>query len=142
MTPQSYIDIGASISKSIPMEFFSNANFLEAISIEQNETVEEQLLKNEVLYENEIKLNEYLPLIENGLYEMWQGAVEAYSSKHHDKIRHFAVSLRELLTHLLHILAPNDEVNLWTNDPQMFHKGQPTRNCRLSYICRNILMVL
>lgn len=70
---------------------------------------------------------------------MWQGAVEAYSSNNSDRVRHFSVSIRELLTHLMHKLATNKDIKAWTEDENMYDaKKNPTREARLLYICRNI----
>ena len=72
------------------------------------------------------------------MYDIWQGAIQAYYSENVDKIRHFATSIRELFTHVMHILAPDNEVLAWTNEPSFLHEGKPTRKGRLFYICRNV----
>ena len=102
-SPNSYAQISPSITRIAPMEYFSSANLLEAISVDEDITAEEELLKNELQYENEIQLSIYLPRIDAGLYKMWKGAVEAYHSNNSDKVRHFSTSIRELYTHLIHI---------------------------------------
>jgi hypothetical protein len=136
--PISYTQINPSISRIAPLEYFSTANLLEAISVEEDITPEEELLKNEIQYENEIMLSSHLPRIDAGLYRMWKGAIEAYNSKNSDRVRHFSTSIRELYTHLFHILAPDDAIKIWTTDPNHYHEGRPTRKARLLYICRNI----
>jgi hypothetical protein len=136
--PLSYIQISPSISRIAPLEYFSTANLLEAISVAEDITPEEELLKNEIQYENEILLSSHLPRIDTGLYKMWKGAIEAYNSNNSDKVRHFSTSIRELYTHLLHILAPDDAIKKWTSDPTYYHEGRPTRKARLLFICRNI----
>lgn len=136
--PLSYTDISPSISRIAPIEYFSTAKLLEAISVEEVITPEEELLKNEIQYENEILLSSHLPRIDPGLYKMWKGAIEAYNSSNSDKVRHFTTSIRELYTHLLHILAPDEAIKKWKSDPTYYHDGRPTRKARLLYICRNI----
>lgn len=136
--PLSYTQISPSISRIAPLEYFSTANLLEAISVEEDTTPEEELLKNEIQYENEILLSSHLPRIDAGLYKMWKGAIEAYNSNNSDKVRHFSTSIRELYTHLLHILAPDEAIKKWTSDPTYYHEGRPTRKARLLFICRNI----
>lgn len=136
--PLSYIQISPSISRIAPLEYFSTANLLEAISVAEDITPEEELLKNEIQYENEILLSSHLPRIDTGLYKMWKGAIEAYNSNNSDKVRHFSTSIRELYTHLLHILAPDDAIKKWTSDPTYYHEGRPTRKAHLLFICRNI----
>src|SRR5205085_12231527 len=97
--PISYAQISPSISRIAPLEYFSTANLLEAISVEEDITPEEELLKNEIQYENEILLSSHLPKIDSGLYKMWKGAIEAYNSNNSDRVRHFSTSIRELYTH-------------------------------------------
>jgi len=134
----SYTQISPSISRIAPIEYFSTANLLEAISVDENITAEEELLKNEIQYENEILLSSHLPKIDAGLYKMWKGAIEAYHSTNSDRVRHFSTSIRELMTHLMQKLAPDDEIKKWTSDPIHFFNGRPTRKARLLFICRNI----
>lgn len=136
--PLSYSQISPSISRIAPIEYYSTANLLEAISVEEDITAEEELIKNEIQYENEISLSVYLPKIDPGLYKMWKGAIEAYHSNNSDKVRHFVTSIRELYTHLIHLLAPDNEIRKWTTDPQHYNEGKPTRKSRLLFICRNI----
>lgn len=136
--PLSYTQISPSISRIAPLEYFSTANLLEAISVDEDITPEEELLKNEIQYENEILLSSHLPRIDAGLYKMWKGAIEAYNSNNSDRVRHFSTSIRELYTHLFHILAPDDAIKKWTSDPTHYHEGRPTRKARLLFICRNI----
>lgn len=102
--PLSYTQISPSISRIAPLEYFSTANLLEAISVDEDITPEEELLKNEIL------LSSHLPRIDAGLYKMWKGAIEAYNSNNSDRVRHFSTSIRELYTHLFHILAPDDAI--------------------------------
>ena len=136
--PLSYTQISPTISRIAPLEYFSTANLIEAISVEEDITPEEELLKNEIQYENEILLSSHLPRIDSGLYKMWKGAIEAYNSNNSDKIRHFSTSIRELFTHLLHILAPDDDVRKWSSDTTHYFERRPTRKARLLFICRNI----
>lgn len=66
------------------------------------------------------------------------GARQVITSGYADSVRQGIVSLRELFTHVLHALAPNDRVKRWTSDPEHYHEGRPTRRCRLLYICRGM----
>lgn len=139
--PSSFLDISPSVSKLIPVEYYTGANFLEVITIEEEVTTEEELIKNEIQYENEYSLNLYLPKINTGLLNMWKGAIETYNSNNSDKVRQFTVSIRELFGHLMHSLAPDEEIKKWTADksePTFYYEGRPTRKARLHYICRNI----
>jgi hypothetical protein len=53
-------------------------------------------------------------------------------------VRHASVSLRELATHVLHRLAPDDEILAWSEDPNHYHNGRPTRQARVLYACRHV----
>lgn len=76
--------------------------------------------------------------IDIGFGTMLQGAVQALRSDNPDKVRHFSISLRELFTHVLHRLSPDDAVKKWSTSTDDFHNGRPTRRARLKYISREI----
>jgi hypothetical protein len=63
-----------------------------------------------------------------------EGAEDAFSSTNPDRVRHASVSLRELLTQILHSLAPDSEVKAKLPDDRWFYKGNPTRKARVFYI--------
>src|SRR5262249_39032744 len=62
----------------------------------------------------------------------------ASSSNNPDRVRHFTVSFRELLTQVLHLLAPDDKIRKWNSDQDLYHNGKPTRRGRMRYICRSL----
>jgi hypothetical protein len=119
-------------------EFFTSSNLIEAISTEDQISSEEEIVKTDIQYENEYSLSTWLPKIDSKILNLWKGAVEALNSKNSDRIRHFVTSIRELYTHVLHVLAPDDQIIAWTSKPEYFSDGKPTRRARLYYICRNI----
>jgi hypothetical protein len=82
--------------------------------------------------------NNLLNSIDTGLTQLYRGAKDAIVSQGADKIRHVTISLRELVTHVLHRLGPDEEILQWNNDPLNVVNGRPTRRARLLYICRNI----
>lgn len=63
-------------------------------------------------------------------------AYEALAGRSLGRVRHVLVSLRELITHVLHDLSPDAEVIAWSTDAKHFHNGKPTRAGRYLYICR------
>ncbi|HEY4310186.1 MAG TPA: hypothetical protein VGN12_12115 [Pirellulales bacterium] len=73
------------------------------------------------------------------LSEALEGARIARAEKKADYVRHFLTSYRELLTQLLHRLAPDESVKAWTDDRKDFDKGRPTRAARVRFICRQIV---
>jgi hypothetical protein len=136
--PRSFVELNPYLTKIAPIEYYTGANLLESISADEVITTEEELLKNEIQYENEHSLHKYLPKVDPGLLNIWKGAVETFFSNNSDKVRHFTVSLRELFVHLMHILASDDAVEKWTSDPSYYDNGRPTRRARLHYIYCNI----
>jgi Predicted pPIWI-associating nuclease len=83
-------------------------------------------------------VRELLGRLDAGLVALLDGADEARKSSNPDRVRHATTSLRELITHVLHRLAPDDDVKAWSSDPNHFDKGHPTRAARLLYIQRAI----
>lgn len=75
---------------------------------------------------------------EPALAKMYSGAKQALAARGVDRTRQALVSLRELWTHLLRILAPDNLLDSWLSDqpPSLVHDGKPTRRARLLYICR------
>ena len=71
------------------------------------------------------------------LVTLLEGARERLGFNAPDTARHVASSLRELLTQVLHSLAPDEEVLHWVSDPSLLHNDRPTRKARLLYILRN-----
>jgi Predicted pPIWI-associating nuclease len=73
------------------------------------------------------------------LLPLWRGARQALDSKNPDRVRHYIVSYREVLTHVIHFLAPDEQVLDWVGGkPDYLHDGRPTRRARLLHISRNI----
>jgi hypothetical protein len=83
-------------------------------------------------------VRELLGRLDAGLIALLGGADAARKSSNPDRVRHATTSLRELITHVLHRLSPDDEVRRWTSDPNYFHEGRPTRRARLLYIVRAV----
>lgn len=88
--------------------------------------------------ETESALEEQLEAFSSPLVVMWKGALEALASRNPDRVRHACSSLRELLTHVLHGLSPDEEVKSWSTSDKDFDKGRPTRMARLRYIVRHV----
>ena len=70
------------------------------------------------------------------------GARDALNGNNPDRARHFLISLRELWTHLLRHLAPDNLVFTWIsenpNQQDLLHKGRPTRRARILYFFRDL----
>jgi hypothetical protein len=72
------------------------------------------------------------------LVTMLDEAMEVVFGTSTGRVRHASVSLRELAMHVLHRLAPDDEVSAWTRDPNHYHEDRPTRLARILYVCRHV----
>jgi len=81
-----------------------------------------------------------LARVNPALVGLLSGAKAALTNQSPDAARHVLASLRELWTHVLHSLAPDDRVVAWIpkSDPDMLSRGRPTRKARLLYISREI----
>ena len=136
--PKSFTELEPSISRIAPITVYNTSNFLESISILEEFDEEKFKVVEEIEYENEFSLSSHLPLLDKGLNNMWKGAVEALKSSNSDKNRHFIISIRELFTHVFHILAPNDDIKMWSTSEANYVDGKPTRKARLKYIMRDV----
>ena len=123
------------------IEYFTSADLLESIVNEDailTEAENKQQLREGLASETEDSLRVQLLSLNAGLIRLWEGAVSALKSDNPDRARHFATSLRELLTHVMHELSPDVEIKKWNPDQKLYDKNRPTRRARLLFICRNI----
>ncbi|MBA7478581.1 hypothetical protein ES707_14008 [subsurface metagenome] len=122
-----------------PTDFYLATHLSDVIT-----EIQLQLTKDEetVLEINHKRTNSFLcdalSQLDLKLLTAYQGAIDSLDSKNPDKQRHLAVSLRELFTHVLHILSPDGEFAKWNRDPANLQNGKPTRRGRLFYIYRKI----
>lgn len=123
------------------LEYFSSSDVAEIISVQpiEDEFTERKRAKRRELYEeNENPVRSLLSERENGFVKMLDGASQALESDNPDRLRHFSISMRELFTHILHILSPDQDVRTWDSSNELYHDGKPTRRARLLYICRHV----
>ncbi len=130
------------VSSLPPVELFTVVESLASIStVPVNQRalpVEAIAIGREIINDTASSLEKLLSDIDLNLIRLWRGAKNALKSKNPDRVRHFATSLRELFTHVLHTIAPDTEIKKWTSDPNNYHNGCPTRHARLLYLCRKI----
>ena len=81
-----------------------------------------------------------LKAVDPKLVTMYVGARNAVHGNNLDKRRHVLISLRELVSHLLRRLAPDENVRAWIpeGNTTWLYNGKPTRTARLRYLCREI----
>jgi hypothetical protein len=82
-------------------------------------------------------LPDQLRVLDPALPQMYAGALERIERRGPDWIRHALVSFRELMTHVLHKLAPDQRVIPWAQ-PRHYHNGKLTRRARVEFIVRSL----
>lgn len=98
--------------------------------------VESEDESSEISLDSENGIENLLSELDERLITPWRGIEESISSGGADRLRQSAASMRELFTHVVHQLAPDDEVRDWSTEARHFHNNRPTRRARLLYICR------
>jgi hypothetical protein len=130
------------LSELPAVEFFNGIDLLRATSFsdEPEDEFEEdrQDAREEIAGETDGALPALLSKLNPELLRLWEGARQARRSSNPDRVRHFATSLRELLTHVLHQLSPDDELRTWSSSAADFANNRPTRKARLRFIAREI----
>lgn len=130
------------ISKLPAFEFFNSVNVIDTITVNtgKDAELEEEIQQatEEVRGETEARLEALLTDLNPGFLILLQGARQSIDSKNPDHIRHFSTSLRELFTHVLHTLAPDNKMKEWSEDTGYYQGGKPTRRARLLFICRGL----
>lgn len=117
------------IAKYSPIEYSLELDVLERISVDEDEEVEVEV-------EGLPSVDDELASFDDRLLVLINGARESLKSDNPDRARHVTTSVRELCTHILHGLAPDDDIRKWSSDETHFHNSRPTRRARLLYICR------
>lgn len=128
-------------SSGPPIEIFTSACILDSLSeplIKEAYPDVEREIEANIEDEIEASVDQLLADVNPDLRVIWLGAKKALRSENPDRSRHVAFALRELVTHVLHALAPDEAIRNWANDQSCFHNGRPTRKARVLYICRGI----
>jgi hypothetical protein len=144
-------NIGSSARPMPTIEVFASAEVVEELAVtassNENSTHQEEeagsrddrrKVRQELQQAGSHQLGPAIEALDPRLRRMWEGSSLAISSANPDRIRHFCVSRRELMTHVLHRLAPDEEIRKWNTSSELYDKGRPTRTARLRYICRSI----
>lgn len=123
-------------------EFFIGSRLVKSVSVREPEEDESERQSVEAERELSVETGDalltMLSRLDAGFINMRQGALHALASSNPDRIRHAVTSYRELFTHVLHRLSPDDELRAWSTSPDDFANGKPTRRARLKYVCRHI----
>jgi len=139
--PSDYLTLPYSSILGASREVFTNSNAIGTLYPTVGEDSSVDLIEEERRAREETSdCVELIKIVDPGLVPMYQGSLDALKSDSIDKPRHVLVSLRELWTHVLHRLAPDEKVMGWIDpkDDSLLHNGRPTRRARVFYICRNV----
>jgi Predicted pPIWI-associating nuclease len=139
--PSDVVALPPSISRLPAVEFFTGTVWVESITEKTQEDQDVSEVRLHTLQttqeESRDRLEQLLMMLDPDLVYLWRGAQASLTSANPDHVRHFATSLRELFTQVLHALAPDDKVRVWSNRPEYYDHNRPTRKARLNYIFRN-----
>ena len=140
--PSFILSLPPIVSKFPAIEYFNGVAVVDSITSKYHEDTELQEEKlhteKEIGDETEGKLETLLVKMNPELIIPLRGARQSLDSANPDRIRHFSASLRELFTHVLNTLAPDDKIRAWSTASEHYDKGKPTRRARLLYICRGV----
>lgn len=138
--PSFILSLPPIVSKFPAIEYFNGVAVIDSITFrydEDTELQEEKLqIEKEIGDETEGRLETLLVKVNPELIIPLRGARQSLDSANPDHIRHFSVSLRELFTHVLNTLAPDDKIRAWSTASEHYDNDKPTRRVRLLYICR------
>jgi hypothetical protein len=113
------------VAKYTPVEYSLELEVLEQISVDDVD--EGDRLPS---------IDDELAAFDEKLLILMKGARQSLESDNPDRPRHVTTSVRELFTHIIHRLAPDDEIRSWSADDEYYHNNRPTHRARLLYICR------
>lgn len=147
----SYDSLWSDLSKDISSLIAAHAFVIERPPIELYRAgalarlvapVEEVIVKEEPpefkrIISSAAAMREKVRAIGEPFVALYDGAIEALKGGEADKHRHVCTSLRELVIHAIHKLAPDNDVVRWASKKYL-RDGKPTRRARIQYICRNI----
>lgn len=139
--PITWVNVPSACMVFPPIEVFNEADVLVAVDeADQSEEirVERSRIRSEITSDSESNREALRNRGCGDLIPLLEGARDAILRNGPDHVRHAVTSLREAVTHLMHRLAPDDELRAWSKSEHDFDKGRPTRRARLRYIYRAV----
>jgi hypothetical protein len=121
-----------------PVDYYRHLDVLESITVRPGRAQAKSEAVRSAIDEDAPTVDSLLLLFDETLHPLLLGARASIDDGNPDSSRHVMTSLRELMTQVLHGLAPDDDVRNWSTDAQHYHQGRPTRRARMLYICRGI----
>ncbi|MBI1312887.1 hypothetical protein GC176_16480 [bacterium] len=127
------------ITTYVPVEYYREVEVIETITVEEEvEGEHSEGLISTAIAESLPSVDDLLAAFDKRLIRLLHGARQSLCSDNPDRARHVTTSMRELFTQVLHALAPDEDIRMWTSNDDFFHENRPTRRARLLYICRHI----
>ena len=115
------------------VELYSAAQAAAVVSLPGDELPDQDDEIEEIIDDAVDVFESRLAALNQGLVSTYRGGNEALEGGGTDWQRHAMVSFRELTTHVLHLLAPDEKI-LPTAQTDDLHNGRPTRKARLNFI--------
>lgn len=126
-------------------EIYSTSFALETLGLWDERDEDEAETEIQLVTEAEQEISGCIALlsqVDPGLARLYIGARDSLHGNNADRARHLLISLRELWSHLLRRLAPDDLVTAWIlevpNQKDLLYEGEPTRQARVLYVCREL----
>lgn len=125
------------VASTVPLDFYRHVEAIETVTLTRSEAYSSETVEAAVA-EAGPSIDDLLGQFDSRLLPLLRGARDALRSRNPDRPRHVTTSLRELFTQVLHALAPDSAVKVWSTNKEDFARGRPTRRARLMYVCRGI----
>jgi hypothetical protein len=121
-----------------PIEYYRHVEAIETITVPVEREQHFTEPREESTDRGAAIVDELLKQLDPPLFALLAGARQSAVDNNPERARHTTASLRELVTQVLHALAPDAQIGSWTSASEHFHNGRPTRRARLLFICRDI----
>lgn len=125
------------MTSSPPVEYYRQVELMKSVTMSEDQASEVDVVGAR-LAASLPQADVLLFAFDQSLQPLLAGAHESLRGDNPDRVRHVTVSLRELFNHVLHRLAPDEQVQEWARDRGLVDGGRPTRRARLLYICRSM----
>lgn len=119
------------------VELYTATQAAAVVSLPVDEIPDQDQEIEEIIDETVGSFVRRLAALSQALVTTYNGGNEALENGGTDWQRHSMVSFRELTTHALHMLAPDENVMVGANSEDL-HNGRPTRRARLNHIFAEI----
>jgi Predicted pPIWI-associating nuclease len=126
------------ITTYAPVEYYREIEVVEAITVGEEDKLNDDEPIDTAIAATLPSVDGLLSAFDERLVLLLHGARQSLRDDNPDRARHVTTSVRELLTQILHALAPDDDVRRWTSNNDHYHNNRPTRRARLLFICRHI----